>query len=137
MCQEGSAMVRNPLPVYPHIKTIVTDEEGMEVVKAMGQSKAILLQGHGATTVGDSLNEAVINMFGLEEQAKMNYLAYAAAGPNHPSVPVEWLDEWRNQTHASQLAHFRPEPGAKPPRVEGVWMYYLDKVTRDLERERR
>jgi L-fuculose-phosphate aldolase len=31
MCQEGIHLVRDPLPVYPHVKTIQNDEEGMEV----------------------------------------------------------------------------------------------------------
>jgi hypothetical protein len=28
MCQEGIHLVRDPLPVYPHVKTIQNDEEG-------------------------------------------------------------------------------------------------------------
>ena len=33
MCQEGIHLVRQPLPVYPHVKTIQSDVEGMEVAQ--------------------------------------------------------------------------------------------------------
>jgi hypothetical protein len=39
MCQEGSALVRTPLPVYPHSKIIVTDQEGMDVAQAMATAR--------------------------------------------------------------------------------------------------
>ena len=73
MCQEGIQLVRKPLPVYPHVKTIQTDAEGMEVAALIKGSKAMLLQGHSATTTGNDLEEAVMNMLQLEEQARMNY----------------------------------------------------------------
>ena len=31
MCQEGAQLVSRPIPVYPHVKTILSDEEGREV----------------------------------------------------------------------------------------------------------
>ena len=36
MCQEGIQLVRRPLPVYPHVKTVWSDEEGMEVASLLG-----------------------------------------------------------------------------------------------------
>jgi hypothetical protein len=54
MCQEGIQLVRNPLPIYPHAKTIQTDEEDMEVAQLLGNGGAIILQGHGAITTGNS-----------------------------------------------------------------------------------
>src|SRR5207248_1122927 len=66
MCQEGIQLVRKPLPVYPHVKTVWSEEEGMEVAKTLGSNRAILLYGHGATTCGASLEEAVTSMLLLE-----------------------------------------------------------------------
>jgi hypothetical protein len=71
MCQEGAALVARPLPMYPHVKTVVTDSEGEEVGRLIEGFKAVLLQGHGATTSGASLEEAVMNMLQLEEQARI------------------------------------------------------------------
>src|SRR6266849_2178242 len=92
MCQEGIDLVARPLPMYPHAKTVVTDAEGEEVGRLIGSSRAVLLQGHGATTTGASLEEAVMNMLQLEEQAKMNYQALSALGPNYPSLPQAYID---------------------------------------------
>ncbi len=132
MCQEGMQIVRRPLPVYPHVKTILTREEGMEVAELLGESKAIILQGHGATTVGGSLRESVTAMVQLEEQAKMNWYAYCAAGPDHPGIPNEHLEEMAHRPPLNELPHFKGVLGEGPPRVAGMWDYYVDKVSQDL-----
>ena len=134
MCQEGCQLVARPLPVYPHVKTVVTDQEGEEVGRLMGGNKAMLLQGHGATTSGASLEEAVMNMIQLEEQARMNYQALCAMGPDYPSLPQHLIDEIRNRQPMSELPHFR-EPFARAqgqPRTGGLWQYYTAQVSQDL-----
>jgi ribulose-5-phosphate 4-epimerase/fuculose-1-phosphate aldolase len=45
MCQEGIELVRKPLPMYPHVKTIQTDEEGMEVATLIGGAKLCCCRG--------------------------------------------------------------------------------------------
>ena len=108
MNQEGIQLVRNELPVWDHVKTVQTDDEGMEVAALLGDGKAILLRGHGATTVGNSLEESVMNMLQLEEQAKMNYWAYSVAGADHAYIEGELIDEMTNRTPAHELPHFKP-----------------------------
>src|SRR5262249_159308 len=78
MCQEGIGQVRRPLPVYPHVAPVLSDEEGMAVARLLGDGTAILLEGHGATTVGNNLEQAVLNMINLEEQARMSWYAECA-----------------------------------------------------------
>lgn len=135
MCQEGVHLVRRPLPVYPHVKTVLSEEEGMEVATLLGSSPAILLLGHGATTTGQSLEESVMTMLWLEEQAKMNWYAYCAAGPNHPRIPDGLIDEMAGRPPVSELPHFKGlvsvarEPVGAPG---GVYRYYADLVSRDL-----
>jgi ribulose-5-phosphate 4-epimerase/fuculose-1-phosphate aldolase len=134
MCQEGLELVSRPLPVYPHTKTVVTDEEGEEVGRLIDGYKAVLLRGHGATTTGASLEEAVINMLQLEEQARMNYQALCAMGADYPSLPPEMLAEIRNRRPMGELDHFR-EPFARAmgqPRTGGLWQYYTAQVSHDL-----
>ncbi|HEV7662727.1 MAG TPA: class II aldolase/adducin family protein, partial [Chloroflexota bacterium] len=134
MCQEGIDLVAKPLPVYPHSKTVVTDDEGEEVGKLIAGGKAVLLRGHGATTTGASLEEAVMNMLQLEEQAKMNYQALAALGPDYPYLPQSYIDEMRNRTPMGELPHFRDAFAAAKgqPRVGGVWQYYTAQVSQDM-----
>ena len=37
-CQEGAQLVRRPLPVYPHMRTVVTEEHGVDVVREYDRS---------------------------------------------------------------------------------------------------
>lgn len=134
MCQEGIQLVQNPLPMYPHVKTIQTDAEGMAVARLIEGHRALLLQGHGATTTGDNLEEAVMHMLRLEEQARMNYYALSAMGPDYPSIPDALIDEMFGRTPLAELPHFK-EPLARVagrPRVGGVWQYYSAQVSKDL-----
>ena len=132
MCQEGAQMVRRPLPVYPHVKTIQSDEEGMELVKYMGAEDTVLLQGHGAVTTGATLAESVMGMLQLEEQARMNYLAYSAAGHDHPRIPDHLVDEMENRTPLYELPHFRDVLRGQQPQRDGIWNYRVESVSGDL-----
>jgi ribulose-5-phosphate 4-epimerase/fuculose-1-phosphate aldolase len=129
MCQEGIAMVRRPLPVYPHVAPVITDEEGSEVARLLGESRAILLEGHGATTVGTTLEEAVMAMLNLEEQAKMNWYAYCAAGPNHRRIPDENVAELSNLQTVRQQPHFAELMAGEQTRGPGgIWAYASERL---------
>ena len=132
MCQEGIQLVSSPLPVYPHVKTVQTDEEGMEVAALLGDSNAILLEGHGAATTGRSLEESVMNMLQLEEQARMNWYAYVAAGADHRRIPPESVAEMSGRRPLSELPHFLEPMKDAQPRVGGVWQLYTKKVATDI-----
>lgn len=132
MCAEGAELVRRPLPVYPHVKTIQSDEEGMEVAGLLGSGGAVLLRGHGAVTAGPGLSEAVTDMLQLEEQARMNYLAYCVLGPEYPSISDELIDEISNRAPLYELPHFRDVLKGRPPRREGIWNYRVSRVSQEL-----
>ena len=132
MCQEGAELVSKPLPVWPHTKTVQTDEEGTEVATLLGGGPAILLEGHGATTTGSSLEESVMNMLWLEEQARMNWYAYCAAGPDHRSIPEEHVKEMSGRTPLAQLPHFAEPMRDHTPRVGGVWSFYSQVAEKGL-----
>ena len=134
MCQEGIQLVTKPLPVWPHVKTVQTDEEGMEVASLLGDNPAMLLEGHGAITTGRSLEQSVMNMLQLEEQAKMNWYAYCAAGANHRHIPAESVAEMRNRIPLAELPHFRDSMQESQPAGGGggVWAYYTDIVSKGM-----
>lgn len=139
MCNEGAQLVRNEIPVFPYSRLILSEEDGMGVVKTMGDSKAALLRGHGAVTAGRSLEEAVMTMLTLEEQAKMNWYAMCAAGNgDYPSIPPENMDEnAANSAKMGELPHLK-EPLARGGargfggRPGGVWAYYTGLVNGEL-----
>ena len=135
MCQEGIQLVRHPLPVYPHVKTIQTEEEGMDVANLMGNGKAVLLRGHGAVTTGASLAEAVTNMLNLEEQARMNVLAASIAGPDYKFVPDDNIDEMTNRTPITELPHFKGLERGRAGRFGGAlgWSYFMEVAAREME----
>jgi L-fuculose-phosphate aldolase len=123
MCQEGAQLVRHRLPIYPHVKTIQTDAEGMEVANLLGDSPAILLLGHGAVTTGKSLSEAVMGMAQLEEQARMNYLAYSAQGKDYVSLPDDLVGEMSNRSPLYEQPHFKDVLKGRAPKRDGTWNY--------------
>ena len=123
MCQEGAQLVRHPLPIYPHVKTIQSDAEGREVASLLGNSPAMLLLGHGAVTTGKDLSEAVMGMAQLEEQARLNYLAYCAEGKDYPCLSSDLLDEMLNRTPLYEHAHFKDVLKGRPAQREGTWNY--------------
>jgi L-fuculose-phosphate aldolase len=123
MRQEGAELVRHRLPIYPHVKTIQSDAEGMEVASLLGDSQAILLRGHGAVTTGNTLSEAVMGMAQLEEQARMNYLAYCAQGKDHSYLSNDLLDEMLNRTPLYEHPHFKDVLKGRPAQRDGIWNY--------------
>ncbi len=137
MSNEGHALVRNDIPVYPHSKLILSEEDGMGVVQVMGNNPAALLRGHGAVTAGKSLEDAVMTMLHLEEQSRLNWYAYCAAGPNYNGIPDADMDEF-----AAGFRGMREQPHLKGPlsrftvggpgQPGGVWAYYSDIVSKDM-----
>jgi ribulose-5-phosphate 4-epimerase/fuculose-1-phosphate aldolase len=123
MRQEGAELVRHALPIYPHVKTIQSDAEGMELANLLGDSRAILLRGHGAVTTGKNLSEAVMGMARLEEQAQMNYLAYCAQGKDYTYLGGDLLDEMVNRTPLYEQPHFKEVLSGRPPQRDGIWNY--------------
>jgi ribulose-5-phosphate 4-epimerase/fuculose-1-phosphate aldolase len=131
MRQEGAQLLRHPLPIYPHVKTVQSDAEGMEVATLLGDSPAILLRGHGAVTTGSSLSHAVMGMAQLEEQAQMNYLAYCAQGKNYTHLEDDVLDEMVNRTPLYEHPHFKDVLKGRPAQRDGIWNYQKRAATRE------
>jgi ribulose-5-phosphate 4-epimerase/fuculose-1-phosphate aldolase len=131
MCQEGAELVRDALPIYPHVKTIQSDAEGMEVANLLGKHRAMLLLGHGAVTTGKSVSEAVMGMARLEEQARMNYLAYCAQGKDYKYLPNALIDEMSNRTPLHEQPHFKDTLKGRPPQRDGIWGYQKRAASRN------
>ncbi len=134
VCREGMPLVRQPVPVYPDVALITTHEEGQAVAATLGNGRVALLYGHGAVAVGRTVDESVMTMLQLEEQARMNYLAYAIAGADHPRIPEEMITREGTKPPMYSLPHFsnRGEDSAAPNAGRGAWEYYSRKVGADL-----
>jgi ribulose-5-phosphate 4-epimerase/fuculose-1-phosphate aldolase len=104
----------------------------MEVARLLGDGSALLLQGHGAVTTGNSLAQSVTAMLQLEEQARMNYYAYCAMGPEYPRIPEELIDEMTHRPPLHTLPHFQDVLQGRAPQRDGIWNYRVSRVSRDL-----
>ncbi|MGB7948600.1 MAG: class II aldolase/adducin family protein [Candidatus Binatia bacterium] len=89
----------------------------------MGDSRAILLHGHGAVTTGKNLSEAVMGMAQLEEQAQMSYLAYCAQGKDYACLTDGLLDEMLNRPPLYEQPHFKDVLSGREPQRDGIWNY--------------
>jgi ribulose-5-phosphate 4-epimerase/fuculose-1-phosphate aldolase len=65
----GLRLARSGIPVYPLSRLINNPETARDLVVALGDSDACLMRGHGITTVGRSVEEAVLNAIRLERLA--------------------------------------------------------------------
>ena len=131
MRHEGAQLVRHTLPIYPHVKTIQSEAEGMELANLLGDSRAVLLRGHGAVTTGKSLSEAVMGMAQLEEQARMNYLAYCAEGKDYTYLGNDLLDEMLNRTPLYEQPHFKDVLKGRAAQRDGIWNYQKRAASRN------
>ena len=139
MCNEGQALTRAGIPVFPHSRLILSEEDGMAVVEAMGDSSAVMLRGHGAAVSGTSVENSVLTMLQLEEQARQNYYAYSMVGRDYQGVPEADQDEFAaGMRGLAEQPHLkgpisrsrRPRGGAGQP--GGVWAYYSGLVSADM-----
>ena len=105
----------------------------MEVATLLGDSQAILLRGHGAVTIGAKLSAAVMGMAHLEEQARMNYLAYCAQGKIYLFLDDEALDEMLNRTPLSAQPHFQDVLQGREPQRDGTWNYQKHAAARETK----
>jgi ribulose-5-phosphate 4-epimerase/fuculose-1-phosphate aldolase len=125
MCIEGMPLFAKPIPMFASPRLIIRDEDGVEVTTLLGDHQAILLQGHGAATTGGDMEDAVVNMLHIEEQSRMNYLAYCAVGPDHLSLRPEQAKEFvENMRRMPDQEHLKPELAPTPRKPSGIWDHY-------------
>jgi ribulose-5-phosphate 4-epimerase/fuculose-1-phosphate aldolase len=98
---QTSQRFQGPLKVFRG-NLIGDDQIGGELAEALGDSRAIMLQGHGAVIVGDNVPCAVVSAHYLEMAAKMQVWAGSVGTPQ--MLPPELIAEnevanflWRYQ----------------------------------------
>ena len=124
--------VFRPIPVYQHMQTIHSDEEGEDVADVLADGKAVILKGHGVVTTGRSASDAVMSMARLEYQALLNWKLYCAAGPNYPYIPDELINEAMDRPEMEELPHFA-QRGVRIKRGGNRWELLTEIVSRDMD----
>jgi ribulose-5-phosphate 4-epimerase/fuculose-1-phosphate aldolase len=115
-------------------KIIESEEEGQQVADTLADGDAMLLMGHGAVTASTrSVEASVMAMAQLEHQARLNYLAMAAGGLEHPSIPLDLAAAVSTANPGAQphiKARLDTIPGGRRP--EGIWEFYRQVVGSDM-----
>ncbi len=101
------------IPVYPRAVLIRRADLAAEMLAAMGPAPVCVLRGHGVTTTGSSIQEAVIRALNLESLAEV-ILSAAQAGGNPPELP---------EADVAEL----PDLGGSL-NEESVWRYHVTRL---------
>jgi ribulose-5-phosphate 4-epimerase/fuculose-1-phosphate aldolase len=103
------------VPVYPRGVLIRRAELAAEMAAAMGDAPACVLRGHGVTTTGASVAQAVLSAINLESLARI-MLGVARAGAQPADLPDEDIadlpdlgatlnEQYLWQYHLARLEH--------------------------------
>jgi ribulose-5-phosphate 4-epimerase/fuculose-1-phosphate aldolase len=115
----GMAIAAQGVPVYPRSVLISRPELGQDLVKAMGSRTICLMKGHGITSVGASVETAVLQALRLDSLADM-ILEIAHLGREAPSISQEDLEAFGMGGDAPTRARNNIPRGE-----EWVWSHYV------------
>ena len=81
-------------PIFPSPRLIYTLQDGAELVQSLGNRTAVLMQGHGITTVGEGVEQATANAIYLERTAYMQWVASSVGKPvTMPQKDIDMMKE--------------------------------------------
>jgi ribulose-5-phosphate 4-epimerase/fuculose-1-phosphate aldolase len=110
---------KSGVPIYPRPIYILDEAEGADLARALDQTSAVLIKGHGIVTVGRTIDEASMTALYMERTAKIQAVAHLLgfAGPT---------EEFFNELSASKDKLFA-HPKTKMSH-SAEWNYYADKI---------
>lgn len=88
----GTRLAAGGVPVYPRGVLVRTRALAAEMVAAMGDRPVVLLRGHGLTSCGASVPEAVLHAVSVDQIARMS-LTVVSAGGTLVDLPAEDMAE--------------------------------------------
>jgi L-fuculose-phosphate aldolase len=65
-----AAIFADGVPLYPEAQLITTPQRGTNLLKVMGENRAVLLRGHGIVVAGKILQEVLYTSLVLEDDTK-------------------------------------------------------------------
>jgi HCOMODA/2-hydroxy-3-carboxy-muconic semialdehyde decarboxylase len=101
----------NFIPIFSRVGLIQTPMQGQQVARALQGQNGVLLRGHGAVTVGTSIEQAVLRAIYLELEARIQMISRAAGSP----IPYK----------SAESDQFKDTNAVAHP-----WHYYVEKVKR-------
>ncbi|PNS15092.1 hypothetical protein CAC42_2321 [Sphaceloma murrayae] len=111
---QDACAFHNDHVVYESFNGVVlAAEEGRNIAKCVGNTKAALLQNHGLLTVGRSVDEAVFWFVSMDKCCQAQLLAEAAAG-SRGEKPIVIDEEDAVFTYKTVGTHYAGYFSAKP-----------------------
>src|SRR5207249_7995443 len=77
----SGAVFGAPIPLLDDPDLIKTDGQGERLARALGAHRAVLMRGHGAVTVGESVEAVFLASLYLEENARHQLFASLLGKP--------------------------------------------------------
>ncbi|MCU1606428.1 MAG: aldolase [Modestobacter sp.] len=88
----GAKLAAGGVPVYPRGVLVRDRRLAAEMVQAMGDRPVVLLRGHGLTSSGEGVPEAVLRAISVDQIARLS-LTIASAGGELCDLPAEDMAE--------------------------------------------
>ncbi len=88
----GAKLAAGGVPVYPRGVLIRNDRLATEMVAAMGTRPVVVLRGHGLTSSGGSVADAVLRAISVDQIARLS-LTIASSGGTLRDLPEEDMAE--------------------------------------------
>ena len=115
VCQHGS-IFGSVVPVYSEAEKITTFEEAYQLAKILGDSRAVIMKGHGAVIAESSVEATFLACLHLEENARLLVEASILGKP----MPLS-----EEQIKRAAAKTFLPVKS-----INKTWNYYLEKGRR-------
>jgi len=107
-----AAIFGGRVPVYPDSEKITTWEQMNDVLKLMGNKRAVLLKGHGSIVAEGSVESTTLAAFHLQENASLLKEILAIGKPT--SLSKDEIKRSADNTY-------------RPTSIEKSWIYFMDK----------
>nr|WP_223205487.1 class II aldolase/adducin family protein [Gordonia jinghuaiqii] len=88
----GAALAHGGVPEYPRSALIHTEPLGDEVARAIGDRPVVVMRGHGLTSTGGGVAEAVLRAASVATIASLSLSIAAAGGTIRPIPPEDLAD---------------------------------------------
>lgn len=88
----GAWLARGGVPVYERAVLIRSPALGKDMVAAMRGRPVVILRGHGITSAGDSVQQAVLRAISVNELARMSMRVVSAGGTLRDIDDADWDD---------------------------------------------
>jgi ribulose-5-phosphate 4-epimerase/fuculose-1-phosphate aldolase len=117
----GSFLPESGAPTFETPVLINTVERGRALARTLGDSPAVVLPQHGAVTVGATVEEAVVRMICLENNAMLQYQALQVGKPNYlrgETLAVLKRENWTNAVE--KFWHYHEETALRAGALDGL-----------------